>query len=504
MKKILSFFVFSLIITFVFGQEYKAIVGGTIIHTHLKKTEINSTILIKDNKILKIFKTDTEPLPEGTIIIDASDKYVVPGLVDGHIHFFQSGGLYTRPDGLDLQHRVPYDQEMAWIKRNINDVFERYIGCGITSVIDMGGPMWNFEVKEQAAIMPAAPRTYVAGPLIASYCPEVFETDDPPIVKVFSKEEALQMVHDQVNAGTDLIKIWYVVTPDSPADSFFPIVEAVAYKAHANGLPLFVHATELETAKLAIEAGADVLVHNVRDVEIDKEFLKMAKKNNVIVIPTMWVFESYAAVYGKKLDLLPIEHQKGNPFVIGTLFDMYELHDNELTDRHLKLQAKVGAVETSPIILENLKKMYDFGIIIASGTDAGNVGVIHGPSLFHEMMLMAKAGMDNHDILISTTFNGAKLVGKDTLFGSFQNGLLADAIILNSNPLEDILNASDLHLVIKDGNIFDPNDLLRPEAEELAQMQLNAYNEKDVESFLYPYDENVEIYYISKRPSIYW
>ena len=62
----------------------------------------------------------------------------MPGLTDAHVHFFQSGGLYTRPDAIDFRKYKPYDKEIDWVHNNMEDFLRRYIQCGITSVIDVG------------------------------------------------------------------------------------------------------------------------------------------------------------------------------------------------------------------------------------------------------------------------------------------------------------------------------------------------------------------------------
>ncbi|PLX31684.1 MAG: amidohydrolase, partial [Ignavibacteria bacterium] len=170
-----------------------AIKNCTVIHTHTRAIVPDATVLVDGGRITAVGDAATE-IPPRTRIIDGSGKYLIPGLVDGHIHFFQSGGLYTRPDAIDLRKHAPYDEELAWIRANIDDVFRRYLRCGITTVADCGGPMWNFDVREEARNSSCAPRVFLTGPLIASYQPDALTTDDPPIVRVESPEEARELV----------------------------------------------------------------------------------------------------------------------------------------------------------------------------------------------------------------------------------------------------------------------------------------------------------------------
>lgn len=485
------------------AQKYTAIIGATLIKTQEKGTIPNSYVLLKDSIIYQIgiWNPKKVKLPANTFIIDATDKYIIPGMVDAHIHFFQSGGLYTRPDGLDLTSRVPYKDELAWIRANIDDCFSRYIRCGITSVVDLGGPMWNFDIRDHANKTIVAPRVFICGPLIASYQPKALTTDDPPIIKVNTIEEAVKLVDKEVKMNTDFIKIWYV-NPSKGRDlditspeKFYPIVEAIIKEANKFNKPVYVHAYELdETVKRALKAGADVLVHSVRDKEVDDEFIKLAKQNNISYIPTLWVFNSYESVYSKKIKLTKEEQLLGNPKVIGSYFDMYDLADTEIDNRIRKFQADLNPIEPSPIIMKNLKKVYDNGINICAGTDAGNVGVIHGPALYREFLMMRKAGMGNQDIIISATLNPAKMLRKEKLLGSIEKGKLADIVILNSNPLDTISNCSDIFKVIKNGIVFETEKIIKNTPENLAQIQLNAYNSRDLESFLSVYSDDIEIY----------
>ncbi len=481
------------------AENYTVIVGGTVIDTKSGKHIQNAVVLIKDSVIISVAgpKDKEITIPIDSKMIDATGKFIIPGLCDAHIHFFQSGGLYTRPDAIDLRHRVPYkDVELKWIRDNIDDLFRRYMRCGITSIIDLGGPYWNFDIINQSREAKIAPRAYCSGPLIASYQPDALTTDDPPIIKVTTVDEALKLVREQAKAGTDFIKVWYVVArkPSIGLMEFHPILEAIVKESHKLGLKVWVHATELETARKSLEAGADVLVHMANDNNVDDDFIKKAKKNKVTIIPTMWVFNSYNAVFTKQLKLLKEEQLLGNPKVIGSFYDMYELNESELGDRQKNLLKEMKPIEPLPATLYNTKKLQDAGINVAAGTDAGNIGVIHGPSLFHEFQYMKLAGLSNQEILTDATLNAAKLLGLESKLGTIEKGKFADLVILNSNPIDDISNTSDIYMVFKNGEGFTPEEIIQNSPEDLAQIQLNAYNAQDIESFLAVYSNDVEVY----------
>src|SRR5207237_9068934 len=107
-------------------------------------------VVIDGERISSLASTNVAKAPHGARVIDCACKFILPGYIDTHIHFFQSGDLFTRPDAADFTKIRPYAEEVAWIKSHLNDVFARYLRCGITSVVDVGGPMWNFEVRKVA------------------------------------------------------------------------------------------------------------------------------------------------------------------------------------------------------------------------------------------------------------------------------------------------------------------------------------------------------------------
>src|SRR5438477_4275781 len=148
--------------------EKIALVNGTIINPDKSQIVQNATIIIDGDKIAAAGDAKTISTPKDARLIDCKGKFILPGYIDTHVHFFQSGDLYTRPDVVDLTKVRPYADEVAWIKRNLPDTFERYLRSGITSVVDVGGPFWNFEVRKIAKTTPQARRVAVGGPLAST------------------------------------------------------------------------------------------------------------------------------------------------------------------------------------------------------------------------------------------------------------------------------------------------------------------------------------------------
>src|SRR5438270_10533757 len=152
------------------AENLIAIVGATVIHPERDlpaAVAANRTIIVRGSRIARIGPAGSTPVPAGATRIDARGKWVIPGLVDGHVHFFQSGNLYTRPDVPDFNAVVPYLDEVARNKARLPATFRIWLASGVTRGIDIGGPYWNFEVRDAARKSAAAPRVAAAGPLVS-------------------------------------------------------------------------------------------------------------------------------------------------------------------------------------------------------------------------------------------------------------------------------------------------------------------------------------------------
>ena len=456
---------FSILTTAVRAEKI-SFVGATVINPADGKVLPNATVVINGDKIERVAMGRQDAATLGKQI-SCVGKFILPGYIDTHVHFFQSADLFTRPDGADFNSIRPYKDEVAWIKSHLDDVFARYIRSGITSVVDVGGPMWNFEVRKKANATAKAPRVAVAGPLISSVSREKLDLGDPPIVKIDTPEQAREFVRKLAERKPDFVKIWYIVDKDHPVESFRPIVRATIEESHAHNIRVAVHATELEAARAAVEEGANVLVHSVIDKPVDDAFVKLLKDRNIILCPTLVVFERYERTFSHQLNLTPEEQKWGNPEVIATL-DVTRIPQDKLPQRVKDALADPKAAldkikKRYDVALPNLKKLEDAGVTIAAGTDAGNIGTIHGPALFREFQLMKKAGLTPMQILQCATENAAKLFGGETgtHIGNLQHGCFADLVILNSNPLDDIAHASDIDTVIKSGVAYPADSILR-------------------------------------------
>lgn len=478
-----------------------ALTHATVINVISGKAEADQTILIDSNRITATGPFKKIKIPATATIIDATGKFIAPGLVDGHIHFFQSGGLYTRPDGMNLSAITPYEKDQQWIKDNRADIMNRYLACGITTVVDVGGPMSNYEVRAEAEKTATFPNAWVTGPLISTYQPSNLDKKDPPIIKVTNEEGARDLVKKQLPLRPDFIKIWYIVLPGQKAISTLPIVKAAIDESHANGLKVAVHATEFETAKLAVENGADILVHSVDDRILNDTLLDLLKTHKTVYIPTLLVAQNYNRSFSQQFSYSAYDLKFANPFMLGNLMDFQHLDKKKVPFDYKKMKSRfpVPSIEDSTM-LTNLKLAQDKGVLIVAGTDAGNIGTHHASSFYDELLAMKSAGLSNLALLQSATINAAKGFGKDALYGSVEKGKIADLLLLDKNPLEDITALSSITTIYHRGVAMSTDTLIPFSPELLVQKQLNAYNLHDIEAFLDTYADDVELFDFPNKP----
>ncbi|HYR34339.1 MAG TPA: amidohydrolase family protein [Burkholderiales bacterium] len=445
--------------------EVIAIVGATVIHPEREMpgaVAANSTVIINGNRIERVGPAASTAVPNGARRIDGKGKWVVPGLVDAHVHFFQSGNLYTRPDVADFNAVVPYAKETARNKARLPATFKVWLASGVTSVVDIGGPFWNFEMRDAALKSPAAPRVAVAGPLISMIDRAKLDLGDPPIIRIGSPDEARALVARELERKPDYIKVWFIHQPGDDLAKQEAIVKATGDAAHAGGARLAVHATELGVAKASLRAGADFLVHSVEDQAVDEEFLALAKRNRALYCPTLFVVMGYRYALSNTWQPTEAERRLADPQILAAMSDLERMPKENLPERVAQAIAHPPQPKPSDIALKNLRTVWDAGITVVMGTDAGNIGTLHGPSVFRELAIMTQAGLSPLQVLRSATSNGARATGRDV--GVLASGKLADVVVLDADPLADVQNLSRIHRVIKDGRIFAPGDLMTVDA----------------------------------------
>ncbi|OGQ77773.1 MAG: hypothetical protein A2289_19000 [Deltaproteobacteria bacterium RIFOXYA12_FULL_58_15] len=469
-----------------------AFIGATVFDGTGRDVMPDSVIIVTDDRITAVGTVATVKIPDSAQRIDVGGKWIIPGLIDSHIHFFQSSGLYTRPDIINMSELQSYDDELTSLKEGNTPLLKRYVASGVTSVVDMGGPFWNFDVRDHANGSTLTPRVAVSGPLISTVDRNILDRGDPPIIRASNPEHAKRLVRAQLLRKPDLVKVWYIVGTDGNVTTSAPILGAVIEEAHGAGVRVAVHATQLEAARLAVRHGADILVHSVDDEVVDEAFVTLLKASGVIYITTLVAYEGYADVLGDQVALIPSEERLGDPVAIDSWSAIK--HPTGLIARDERSKGWWQKLATRfPRMQENLRRIHNGGVTVAAGTDAGNIGTLHGPSMHRELQRWVEAGISPADAIVGATRNAARVFSKDPQMGTIEPNKLADFLIVGADPIADIHNLTAIERVVLRGHIIDPSTIIPANPRWVVQQQVEAYNARDLERFAALYAAHASI-----------
>jgi imidazolonepropionase-like amidohydrolase len=444
-----------------------ALAGGTLIDPRAAPVQ-NASVVVRNGRIVCAGTRANCPAPSGARIIDVSGKFITPGLIDAHVHYSQTGWVDGRPDAVDLLAEFPYDSTVASLQRNTAPFDRAWLCSGVTAVFDVGGFPFTIPMARAHESQTLAPRMAAAGPLLTSRAHWL----NLPFIQQFVPMTGDSILRAAARGiaymGGSALKIWYLQLPDSLQPHARDMLMIAGQAAKQAGLQMIVHATQLPRAKEALDAGTRVLVHSVETAEIDDEFVAAARRNGTIVIPTLTVREGYADV---GLGRSPAARYPLECVDAGTRSKLERVIP-ETARARLAAAARSGTWETQRNTMEvNLRKLRDAGIPIAMGTDAGNPGTAHGPSVYREMEAMQAAGMTARQVLLSATLVAARAMGREADLGSLDRGKHADLVIFDADPSADIANARKVRMVMRGGILYDRAALL-PGARSAAEREI--------------------------------
>jgi imidazolonepropionase-like amidohydrolase len=428
-----------------------AFIGATVFTATGATPLPDAVVLVNGDRIAAVGPRDQMAIPPQASVIDVTGKWIIPGLIDAHVHFFQSGGLYTRPDVIDLRRIRPYAEEIAALRRDLPATLARYIASGVTSVIDMAGPDWIFDLRSREYTRGVAPRVLLTGPALAPQLPPGLDGEHAPGIVVRTPAQAREAVKRLLVARPDILKIWFVPKPDMDLERELAWVRVAVEDAHAHDLRVAAHATQLELARRMVAAGIDILVHSIDDRPIDRELLAQMRDRGTLYITTLDVMEGYHEVLGRQVRLTGIERANADPRVIASFDDLARLFPG-YRPRH--------SLPDNHVVFENLVRVQRVGITVAAGSDAGNIGTLHGPALHRELELMVEAGLSPAETLIAATRGGADVMGHRNDLGTLEPGKLADLVILDANPLTQIQNTRRIAWIVKGGRLYKSAEIL--------------------------------------------
>lgn len=413
-------------------------------------------------------------IPENAEVIDIEGQYITPGLVDAHVHYAASGWLDTRPVGL-----APGRYDIEKVQQNLKANHWRwdraYLCSGVTAVFDPGSFPWTLDLQEPSVTSTDRPHFVGAGPLITHTRSPMAQAvlqhqkalGTSEFLPMTSDEAALEAVDKLAAMGASAVKIWFDKPEPEYREALYQRMQVIGERAAAHDLPLLVHAQYLEGAKAAIRAGAAVLVHSVGDAKVDEEFLQLAKQNDVIYQPTMgWIKGGTEEGFARLFFGEPPVFDDPNSCIDGSTRQLVQqefevLHPLAREKRTFKgtIDYLINAGQVQATVADNVRKIHDYGITVATATDAGNPFRFHGPSIYSEMEAMEAAGIPPEDIIVMTTRNGAIAMGEFDRLGTLEPGKNADLVILQKDPGKSSKAFRSITHVMRLGKLHDIKEL---------------------------------------------
>jgi len=412
----------------------------------------SGSILVRDGKIAEIYEgTAPEAKTLKAELVDAAGKTVLPGLIDMHVHLGATGGFYD-----DWS---KFDQEKATERE-----LEAYLFSGVTAVRSAGdsvGPMLKLRRVFNSGEKLGA-ELFLCGPLFTTegghgteygkFLPEAFRAQFLAEFVRLPKttEEARQQVDALATQKMDAIKgVLEAGVPGYPFNRMdLNILRAVAEEAHAKNLPVAIHTGSNQDVTDAVALGANSIEHGCFTEEIPAETFAAMKEKGIALDPTLSVVEGLTNFSQGNTTLL-----KRSLVQQVTKKDLLDGSEHAATKPELA-GAREG-LKRYPMSLDiggkNLVKAWQAGVLLVTGSDAGNFYVMHGPTVQREIELWVAAGIPVEVALQAATSNAAKLLHAEARFGTVEKGKEATLLIVDGNPLQDVKALSAISAVFMKG-----------------------------------------------------
>ena len=395
------------------GDKWTVIHAGTLLAVPGDGTKAEHSVIIKNDRIERIesgYSTSIIEEGDDLQIIDMKNAFVMPGLMDMHVHLDLNGPDWTQSGNEDAD--AAYD-----VLETIENA-RKTLEAGYTTVRNPGGRGWAvFAVRDaiNKGGIPG-PRILVAGHTITA------SADDDYSGACSSVESCRRAVRRNIEMGADFIKIYATCSGSQPCghgDARPVFIDdemvAVIQTAKTRQIPVAAHAHAVAGIHQALRLGVNSIEHGTFSDEASYE---LYLENNVYLVPTIAVQDNVIRDYEKATD----------PAM-----------------RHVM----ENAISSHP---KAVRGAYDAGVKIAAGSDAGVIS--HGDNANELIWYVNKVGMTPEDALVTATVRGAELIGKADEFGTLEPGKFADVVAFSASPIEDIEAVKSVSFVMKGGEVL--------------------------------------------------
>lgn len=406
-----------------FKDQKFAIVGAVVIDGTGNSPLKDGVVITEGKKILQVGPKSSVNIPPKAEVIDAKGKFLLPGLVDCHVHVFHSGFVPVPPKGSKLA----YAGVIAM--NNLRSALQ----SGVTTVRDLTSGHINLAMRTaiKRGIM-IGPRCLVAGRGICMtgghgsssniFGTGAHEVDGPIGVRKAIREEA--------KAGADLIKILTSSRSKNPEFTQEELNVAVE-EAHRLGMRVAAHAGNYITTRMVSKAGVDTIEHGIA---IDEETADIMEEKDITLVPTIWVLND---IRERTIEWKEAYVRSGE----------YVLYKERLEDTLAEYE------RIRKLLPRTMEIVKDRDIRIAAGSD--NVRWYVPFAMLHEeIRYLTEYGLSNMEAIEAATRVGAEALGKEDEFGTIESGKYADLIMVDRDPLKDITALSEVSWVMKEADII--------------------------------------------------
>lgn len=376
-------------------------------------------ILMENGRIRDMGPSSKIPPPAGANVLDLTGKFIVPGIINAHGH-------------VDAK-REPQ--------------LRQYALYGVTTTTSM-----SFDNDDIVEFKAEQKRGNLGGARILTVKYRFMSAPFKPGSEYKTPEEARAKVDEIVGQGADFIKVW-IDSQNGKLVKLSPeFCAAVMDQARKHGKITMAHVYEYNDAKMIVDRGVNILAHNVRDQEIDSDFIATLKRRNVSVISTL-AREEGMFVYGEAP--VWIEDSFFRKGLSPERFEILKTKKREEQAKDPELARNKRAFEIDKI---NLKKLSDAGVRIALGTDSGGAPdrfFIQGFFEHRQMELMVQAGLTPMQVIQAFSKGASEALGIDKEFGTLAKSKAADLLVLEKNPLDNITNMRAIQTIYLGGKKFE-------------------------------------------------
>lgn len=393
---------------------------------------LNATVIVIGDRIVQIGEGGTLTISENAEIIDGKGKTLIPGIINLHGHVGLTKGLTQAQE--------------HYTRNNVIDNLRSYAQYGVTTTTSMGTDL-DLVIGVRDAVgqgqLPGLSRVITA--LQGFTTKEGYPTHVPGVkglaLEVATPNEARELVDQLADKGAQLVKMW-VDSHHGKFEKLQPrLYQAIIDQAHKRGMLAAAHLYELADAQRLADSGLDLIVHSVRDAEVDRGLIRRLLAKGIVYAPTL-TREQSTFVYADSpawLDDKFFSARVDASIIQGLRTTMRE---NQSKDPEQSINR-----ENFRIAMRNLKTLADAGVRIGFGTDSGPPARFLGYFEHWEAELMVQAGLTPMQVIVAFSKNSAEGLGIARDFGTLAEGKVADMILLNSNPLGNINNLRDIHSV---------------------------------------------------------